>query len=229
MLTSFQGVNMSKSFATIALASLLSLPGFAMADVGLEVDTAGYTVSGTGGGSFSAVASYDTSGYTTVAGTAITPIVGSQFGLLTTATDTPTFLTYNFDTLTNAGDVLYLRLVADDANPAIANDSFTVNLFDVNGAAYFTQTYSGASLAASTGYYPDYGWTIALGVAQGTKSFTLALTNDVDDTFDPVLAVDYYNSPVVVASNVPEASTSALSLAGLAVCGLLARRRKQAR
>jgi hypothetical protein len=227
---------MSKNLSAVALAlSVIAAPASALADVGLETGTAGYSLV-SGGGSFTAASSYsysfDAVNYNFDATGTVIPAVGTAFGVLTTVdadpdVQAPTVLSYTFAAPTaTASDVLYFRLVTPDADAANGfDDSLTIELFGPTGTAYYSNTFTASFLNTYTGFVPDSGW-LTVQVAAGTTGFKLSLTNVGDSNNDPTAFVDYLATPV--SAPVPEPLSSGLALAGLGVMGLIARRRNRA-
>jgi hypothetical protein len=223
---------MSKFLSAVALATAaFAAPAFA--DVGLESgSTAGYTVSGSGtfAAATSAAVSFDAATYGVDYATTITPAVGSYFGVLTTddSLDSPTTLTYTYATATTTVDTLALRFVTTDAYEGAWNDTITLKLYDSTGTAYFNTTYTATEFFGLTGtdYYPDSGW-LKFSVAAGTSKFEISIANTFEAGNAPTAYVDYYKTPVTTPA-VPEAGSIAMTLAGLAAVGLMARRRRAA-
>ncbi|WP_290869887.1 PEP-CTERM sorting domain-containing protein [Aquabacterium sp.] len=222
---------MSKFLSAVALATAaFAAPAFA--DVGLETGTAGYTVSGSGtfAAATSAAVSFDAATYGVDYATTITPAVGSYFGVLTTddSLDAPTTLTYTYATATTTVDTLALRFVTTDAYEGAWNDTITLKLYDSTGTAYFNTTYTATEFFGLTGtdYYPDSGW-LKFSVAAGTSKFEISIANTFEAGNAPTAYVDYYKTPVTTPA-VPEAGSIAMTLAGLAAVGLMARRRRAA-
>lgn len=218
---------MSNIFKSLALAaSLLAAPAIALADAGFEPGSTVPVVSGPGtfltGASFAysyttAVNGFDANG-------TVTPVVGSSMGIFSADGDetAPYVIDFSFAP-TNAGDSLYLGLVAADALPGVADDYYVLEVSDSTGV-YYTDTIYASSLVAADGFYPFSGW-FEYKLGEGTTSIKISLFNQFDAIEPPTLLVDYYNSPVTVA--VPEAETTALALAGLGVVGFVASRRRR--
>jgi hypothetical protein len=227
---------MSKNLSAVVLAlSVIAAPASALADVGLETDTTGYSLL-SGAGSFTTATSYGYAydlinyGFDYVGN--VGPAVGTAFGVLTTVdadpdVQTPTVLSYTFATPTaSTTDILYFRLVTPDTDAAAGfDDTLTIELFGPGGTAYYSNTFTASYLNTFTGFYPDSGW-LTLQVAAGTTGFKFSLTNVGDSNNDPTAFVDYYATPA--AAPVPEPLSSGLALAGLGVMGLIARRRNRA-
>lgn len=216
---------MSKILSAFALATAaFAAPAFA--DVGLETDTAGYTVSGSG--TFSAASTstitYDSASYGFDYTTTVEPAVGSYFGVLTTdeSLDSPTTLTYTFGTPTTTADVLYVRLTTADAYVNQWDDPITVSLYNAAGDAYFQNTYTASEFFNLTGkaYFPDSGW-MSFSVANGTSKFSITIGNSLDAGNAPTAYVDYFKTPAV-----PEPANVVMALAGLAALGVIGRRRR---
>lgn len=219
---------MSVSFKSLALAaSLLAAPAIALADPGFEPGAPASTLVTSGGGSYVIGADYSfaytaaTDGFD-ASGT-VTPVVGNFLGAFT-ANDDPTnpyVIEFTFAAPTNAGDSLYLGLVASDVDPAFAVDFYKLEIFDINGPA-FSQTFDAKTLSDASSLFPFSGWKQFI-IGTGVTSIKITLSNDVDASYSPTLLVDYYNSPAVV----PEAGATTMALAGLGVVGLLAARRRR--
>ncbi len=221
---------MSKHLSALALAvAAIAAPATSFADVGLEGgSTAGYSY--TGDGSFTAANTYavDTTPYGVAYTNTVNPAVDNYFGVLTATGATTSTLNYTFASPTTSSGTLYVRLVTtdvgfDDSYPEL-DDAFSVTLFGDSATPYFSSSLKGSQVYASTGYYPDSGW-FGFTVASGTTSFSITLSNGGDEYNDPTLFVDHYQSPPLT---VPEPMSSGLALVGLAVAGLLARRKKAA-
>lgn len=209
------------TFAT----ALFAVSTLAVADVGLETDTVGYSVSE---GSFSQVTGFniDFTADGVDYAASVAPSVGTGFGVLqTTATTTPTALTYTFAAPTDNADVLLLRLASidDGFEGAVPDDLITLTAYDQFNDVSFTQSFTTSSFLASApgAPYPDSGW-LGFTLGSGTSSFTITLANADNGDYSPILFVDYFDSPTVV----PEAGSVAMTLAGLAVVGALAARRR---
>jgi hypothetical protein len=218
---------MSKILSALALAAaMVAAPAFA--DVGLEGgSTAGYAVSGTG--SFAAVTTspiaYGLIDYGVEYSTNVGASVGDYFGVLSTVGG-PTSLSYSFAAPTTTVDVLALRLTTVDADGVQFDDTLSLELYDNFGATYFSKTYAASEFFSLTGtaYYPDSGW-LNFSVGVGTTGFKITLSNVGDQNNDPKAFIDYYKTPTTA---VPEPTGTALLLAGLAVTGLVAGRRRRA-
>lgn len=244
-----------KSFSTAVVAGLATFaisPAFALNNPGFEAgvgaNPAGWI---TPLGTVNSVASGTTvrvvdDAYfatpTEIYSTAVNAMSGNNFGLLetcpatTAVLDCTSHVAFSFNLggpVSNAGDILWLRLFTADFIPADYNDSVTVSYFGASSLSALESDTISVQTMFDEGLNTDSGWK-GFGVPTGTQSLMVQINNVATN---PIIFSDnLYNRPIValdyeaaVVTPVPEAGTSAMMLAGLGVLGLVARRRSAAR
>jgi len=234
-----------------ALAAFAATPAFALNNPGFEAGlganpTGWYTPAGslTSVASGTEVSVIDDAYFPTpteISKYAIDAMSGNNFGLLETcpagvaALNCPSSTAFSFNlggSVSNYGDVLWLRLLTADYIGSNYNDSVSVSYFGTAmGPALAVDTISVQAMNPDEDPgIVDSGWK-GFGVPIGTNSIMVQLSNVAnfpmipsDNNYNrPIAALDYQTAPV---TPVPEAETSAMMLAGLGVLGLMARRRK---
>ena len=241
-----------KSFSAAVVAGLAAVavtPAFALNNPGFEAG-AGANPAGwvTPLGTVTSVASGTTvrvvdDAYfatpTEIYSTSVAAMSGNNFGLFetcpaaTAALGCVSNVAFSFSLggpVSNAGDVLWMRLFTADFIPADYNDSVSVSYFGSSSLSSLATDTLSVQTMYDEGLNTDSGWR-GFAVPVGTQSLMVQVnnvaTNPVifsDHLYNrPIVALDYDAAPV---TPVPEAGTSAMMLAGLGVLGMIARRRK---
>jgi hypothetical protein len=244
-----------KSFSTAVVAGLATFaisPAFALNNPGFEAgvgaNPAGWITplgTATSVASGTTVRVVDDAYFPTpteIYSTSVSAVSGNNFGLLetcpasTAALDCASNVAFSFNLggpVSNAGDILWLRLFTADFIPADYNDSVTVSYFGASSLSALNSDTLSVQTMFDEGLNTDSGWK-GFAVPFGTQSLMVQINNVATNPI--IFADNLYNRPIVAldyeaaaVTPVPEAGTSAMMLAGLGVLGLVARRRSAAR